>query len=156
MIKVSKERKMNAQTILQETSGITMQKLILCTIILLLGFTQAQAAEEEPAPTTSAYVSLGDPMVLNLSGTKRLTFLQISADVLVIDADAEETIKLHVPAIRHSLIMLLSEQKASDIKSPAKREEIRQQATAQVQSLMVALSGSTDVGDILFSSILVQ
>jgi flagellar FliL protein len=156
MIKVSKERKMNAQTILQETSGITMQKLILCTTILLLGFTQAQAAEEEPAPTTSAYVSLGDPMVLNLSGTKRLTFLQISADVLVIDADAEETIKLHVPAIRHSLIMLLSEQKASDIKSPAKREEIRQQATAQVQSLMVALSGSTDVGDILFSSILVQ
>lgn len=133
-----------------------MQKLILCTIILLLVFNQVRAAEDEPAPTASAYVSLGDPMVLNLSGTKRLTFLQISADVLVSDADAEETIKLHVPAIRHSLIMLLSEQKASDIKSPAKREEIRQQATAQVRSLMVALSGSTDVSDILFSSILVQ
>ena len=150
---------MNAQTILQEMSGITMQKLILCTIILLLGFTQARAAEDEPAPTSSAssaYVSLGKPMVLNLSGTKRLTFLQISADVLVSDANAEETIKVHVPAIRHSLIMLLSEQKASDIKSPDKREEIRQQATAQVQSLMVALSGSTEVSDILFSSILVQ
>ena len=147
---------MNAQTILQETSGITMQKLILCTIILLLGFTEARAAEDEPAPTSSAYISLGKPMVLNLSGTKRLTFLQISADVLVSDANAEETIKVHVPAIRHSLIMLLSEQKASDIKSPDKREEIRQQATAQVQSLMVALSGSTEVSDILFSSILVQ
>jgi flagellar FliL protein len=122
----------------------------------MLGFTQARAAEDESAPTTSAYVSLGDPMVLNLSGTKRLTFLQISADVLVSDADAEETIKIHVPAIRHSLIMLLSEQKASDIKTPAKREEIRQQATAQVQSMIVALSGSTDVSDILFSSILVQ
>ncbi len=133
-----------------------MQKLILYTIILMLGFTQARAAEDESAPTTSAYVSLGDPMVLNLSGTKRLTFLQISADVLVSDADAEETIKIHVPAIRHSLIMLLSEQKASDIKTPAKREEIRQQATAQVQSMIVALSGSTDVSDILFSSILVQ
>jgi flagellar FliL protein len=156
MIKVSKERKMNAQTILQETSGITMQKLIICTIILLLGFTQTQAAEDEAAAKTSAYVSLGDPMVLNLSGTRRLTFLQISADVLISDANAEETVKVHVPAIRHSLIMLLSEQKASDIKSPDKREQIRQQATAQVQSLMVALSGSTEVSDILFSSILVQ
>jgi flagellar FliL protein len=156
MIKVSKERKMNQQTILQETSGITMQKLILCAIVLLLGVTQARAAEDEPAPTSSAYVSLGDPMVLNLSGTSRLTFLQISADVLVSDSDAEETIKLHVPAIRHSLIMLLSEQKAGDIKSPDKREEIRRQATAQVQSLMVDLSGSNDVSDILFSSILVQ
>ena len=120
-------------------------------------FTQAKAAEDEAkASTTSAYVSLGDPMVLNLSGPKRLTFLQISADVLVSDSDAESTIKTHVPAIRHSLIMLLSEQKAGDIKSPARREEIRQQATSQVQALIADLSGSQDVSEILFSSILVQ
>lgn len=133
-----------------------MQKLILCATILLLGATQTRATTEESASTSSAYVSLGDPMVLNLSGTSRLTFLQISADVLISDSDAEETIKLHVPAIRHSLIMLLSEQKASDIKSPEKREEIRQQATAQVQSLIADLSGNNDISDILFSSILVQ
>ena len=134
-----------------------MQKLILCAMILLLGFAQAQAAdEEEVAPKSSAYVSLGEPMVLNLSGSKRLTFLQISADVLVSDADAESTIKTHVPAIRHSLIMLLSEQKAGDIKSPAKREEIRQQATARVKGLMVELADNQDVSEVLFSSILVQ
>lgn len=144
------------QTILQEAPGNTMQKLILCAFILLLSVTQAQAATEESVAATSAYISLGDPMVLNLSGTNRLTFLQISADVLVSDSDVEETVKLHVPAIRHSLIMLLSEQKASDIKSPNKREEIRQQATAQVQSLIADLSGNNDISDILFSSILVQ
>ncbi len=133
-----------------------MQKLLLCSMIMLLGFTQAKAADSEPAPLKSAYVSLGDPMVLNLSGPKRLTFLQISADVLVSDSDAAETIKTHVPAIRHSLIMLLSEQKAGDIKSPARREEIRQQATSQVQALIADLSGSKEVSEILFSSILVQ
>jgi flagellar FliL protein len=134
-----------------------MQKLILCSMILMLALGHARAAEEEaPAPTSSAYVSLGDPMVLNLSSTRRLTFLQLSADVLVSDSDAEETIKLHVPAIRHSLIILLSEQKAADIKSPTKREEIRLQATQQVQALVADLSGSKDVGEVLFSSILVQ
>ena len=134
-----------------------MQKLILCATILLLSLAQAQAAdEEEAAPKSSAYVSLGEPMVLNLSGPKRLTFLQISADVLVSDSDAESTIKTHVPAIRHSLIMLLSEQKAGDIKSPTKREEIRQQATARVKGLMAELADSQDVSDVLFSSILVQ
>ena len=134
-----------------------MQKLILCSVILILGFTNAYAADEEAAtPKSSAYVSLGDPMVLNLSGGKRLTFLQISADVLVNDADSEDTIKTHVPAIRHSLIMLLSEQKAKDIKSPGKREEIRQQATARVKGLIAELTGNQDVGDVLFSSILVQ
>ena len=134
-----------------------MKKLILFTLLMSFGLPQAQAADEEDvAPKSSAYVSLGDPMVLNLSGGKRLTFLQISADVLIGDADAESTIKMHVPAIRHSLIMLLSEQKASDIKSPKKREEIRQQATARVKGLIANLSGSEDVSDVLFSSILVQ
>jgi flagellar FliL protein len=61
-----------------------------------------------------------------------------------------------VPAIRHSLIMLLSEQNAKDIKSPVRREEIRQQATARVEGLIADLSGSQDVSDVLFSSILVQ
>jgi flagellar FliL protein len=127
-------------------------------MIFFLGIGQAYAADEaeEAAPKSSAYVSLGDPMVLNLSGGKRLTFLQISADVLVADSDAERTIKVHVPAIRHSLIMLLSEQNAKDIKSPARREEIRQQATARVKGLIADLSGSQDVSDVLFSSILVQ
>lgn len=135
-----------------------MQKLILCSMLFMLGFGPAHAADEaeEEVTKTSAYVSLGDPMVLNLSGGKRLTFLQISADVLVSDSDAESTIEVHVPAIRHSLIMLLSEQKAKDIKSPAKREEIRQQATARVKGLIAELSGSEDVDDVLFSSILVQ
>ena len=96
-------------------------------------------------------------MVLNLtSKTSRLTFLQISADVLVSDSDAEETIKTHVPAIRHKLIMLLSEQDAANIKSPAKREEIRQQATAEVIALIENLSGDRQETEVLFSSILVQ
>ncbi|MFZ9036857.1 MAG: flagellar basal body-associated FliL family protein [Gammaproteobacteria bacterium] len=134
-----------------------MQKLILCATILLLGLTQAQAANDnEVASKSSAYVSLSEPMVLNLSGGKRLTFLQISADVLVSDADAESKIKTHVPAIQHSLIMLLSEQKAGDIKSPTKREEIRQQASARVKGLMAELADSQDVSEALFSSILVQ
>ena len=129
----------------------------LTFLVMALGLTRVNAAsDEEAAQKSSAYVSLGDPMVLNLSGGKRLTFLQISADVLISDADAENTVKTHVPAIRHSLIMLLSEQKASDIKSPGKREEIRQQATARVRGLIAELSGSEDISDILFSSILVQ
>ena len=134
-----------------------MQKLVLINLILLLGLAPVYAAEEEaPAAGSTAYISLGKPLVLNLSSSKRLTFLQISADVLISDAGAEDTIKTHIPAMRHSLILLLSEQKASDIKSTSKREEIRKQLTAQVKQVIADLSGSKDVSDVLFSSILVQ
>ena len=144
--------------ILQKDPGNTMQNLVLCLLISMLSFGQLRAAETEVETSTSAfYVSLGDAMVLNLrSGSKRLTFLQLGADVLISDADSEELIKTHIPAIRHSLIVLLSEQKAGDIKSPGKREQIRKLATTQVQELIADLSGNEDVSEILFSSILVQ
>ena len=136
-----------------------MQKLISYLTLIMLSICPVYAAddEEEQAPTESSYVSLGEPMVLNLtSKTSRLTFLQISADVLVGNSDAEDTIKAHVPAIRHKLIMLLSEQDAANIKSPTKREEIRQQATAEVIALIENLSGNREDTEVLFSSILVQ
>jgi flagellar FliL protein len=138
-----------------------MSKLLLCSLILLLCVGPTRAAEEEEeeegAANSMAYVSLGDAMVLNLSSSSnRLTFLQFNADILINDENSEEIIKAHIPAIRHSLIVLLSEQKASDIKTPGKREEIRKQATSQIQALIADLSGNKDIEDVLFSSILVQ
>jgi len=135
-----------------------MQKILFIIVaMLLLGSTNAWSAEQEKKKTSSAYVSLGKPMVLNLSSkNNRLTFLQLQADALIKDENSEAVIKTHIPAIRHVLIVLLSEQNAIDMKSPAKREEIRSLATTQVKELMVELADNNDIADILFSSFLVQ
>lgn len=135
-----------------------MQKILFIIVaMLLLGSTNAWSAEKEKKNTSSAYVSLGKPMVLNLSSkNNRLTFLQLQADALIKDENSEAVIKTHIPAIRHILIVLLSEQNAIDMKSPAKREEIRNLATTQVKELMVELADNNDITDILFSSFLVQ
>lgn len=132
-------------------------------MLMLFGTNTGWAAEdsevegEEAPKLTSAYVSLGDAMVLNLSSNRnQTTFLQIKTDILLNSSDAVEIIETHIPAIRHSLIVLLSEQKDIDIKTPAKREEIRMQATTQVKELIAKLSGNEDIADVLFSSILVQ
>ena len=63
---------------------------------------------------------------------------------------------MHIPAMRHTLIVLLSEQSDVDMKSSMKREELRQQATAEVKALITELTGQDLVSDLLFSSILVQ
>ena len=140
-----------------------MQKVLLpLTLTILLCFNPAWSADEEEegeevTSKTSSYVSLGGPMVLNLSNdNKRLTFLQLKADILIVDSNSEALIKAHVPAIRHELIVLLSEQKVGDMKSSTKREEIRKIASTQVQALIADLTGSKDVSDVLFSSFLVQ
>ena len=148
---------MKRETIVQEAPGKSMLAMVFCLLTAMLFAVQAKAGENlAEVRKSSSYVSLGKPMVLNLSGGKRLTFLQISADVLLSDSSAQASVEAHVPAMRHSLIMLLSEQNAADIKSPEKREEIRQLATARVKGLVSDLSGSQDISEVLFSSILVQ
>jgi flagellar FliL protein len=117
----------------------------------------AADAEAENAEMKSAYVSLGKAMVLNLSNHQnKLTFLQVKADVLVNGEDAKEVVESHIPAIRHQLILLLSEQHEADMKSSAKREEIRQQATTEIRSMIEKMSNNKDVEEILFSQFLVQ
>jgi len=112
---------------------------------------------EAPAKKVPSYVSLGKSMVLNLATTgKRLTFLQLKVDVLVSDEGAKEAVEAHVPAIRHQIIVLLSEQKAIDMKTPSKRNDIRKLATEKVKELMSELDKNVEVEDVLFSSFLIQ
>ncbi len=138
-----------------------MQKLIFALLILLCSGLSMAADDEEGAEVVKErapeYVSLGAPMVLNLSTTgSRLTFLQVKADILVEDEDAKEIVELHVPAIRHKLIVILSEKDAKDMKSPAKREQVRQQATTEIKDMIAELAKTEGIQEVLFSNFLVQ
>ena len=137
----------------------TYLKYTLGSLLLIFIANPALAADEatEVVKNNPAYISLGDPMVLNLKTTNRkLTFLQLKADVLVKDESSKALIEAHIPAIRHQLIVLLSEQPAMDLKTPAKRELIRQQATQEVRQMLESMADNKDVEEILFSSFLVQ
>ena len=132
---------------------------VFLSIFLFCFNTAVFAADEEETPKEKpSYISLGSkPMILNLAtnGNRRV-FLQIKADVLVKNEDAKEAIEEHIPAIRHKLILLLSEQNAVDMKTTSKREEIRKLATAEIRDMMEQMAGNKDIEEILFSNFLVQ
>jgi flagellar FliL protein len=113
---------------------------------------------EAPPEKNPSYVSLGaKPMILNLfNDGGRLSFLQVKADVLVGDDDAKEAVEAHIPAIRHQLILSLSEQDAAAMKSPVQREEVRQKLTEEVRAVIKELADNNDVDEVLFSTFLVQ
>ena len=138
-----------------------MQKLLLNGILMSLILAGQMGGPAwsvtDKAKADSVYLSLGEPLVLNLSSQRsRNTYLQLTADVLIIDSDSEAIIKAHIPAMRHQLIVLLSEQPEKNMKSPGKREEIRKIATTEIKALIAKLSNNEDIGDVLFSSFLVQ
>ena len=131
--------------------------VLISSLLLMFVCTTSFAADDEDTPEKKpSYVSLGDAMVLNLSNSKKLSFLQLKADVLVSSDDAQEVVLANIPAIRHQLIVLLSEQSAIDMRTPVKREEVRQLATAQVRSLIEEMTANKDIEEVLFTVFLVQ
>ncbi len=134
-----------------------MKKVLVLIMLLLPQLAISAEDEEAGAKKVPSYVSLGDALVLNLATKKkRLTFLQLKVDVLVKDDDAKAIVEAHIPALRHQIIVLLSEQNALDMKTPAKRNDIRKLATERVKETLEELAGKSDVDDVLFSSFLIQ
>ena len=133
-------------------------KMLFISLMLLTFSSELLAAEDLAKPKLSTdYVSLGKPMVLNLSSKRnRLSFLQISADVQVKSDNAKEIAEKFVPVFRHILILKLSEQNAQEMKTVAKREELRTQASKQIREVINELSDASEIKDILFSKYLVQ
>lgn len=133
-----------------------MQKILLI-IVLLMFHLPLLAADEEMPEVTPGYVALGEAMVLNLATDgPRLAFVQLKADILVRDEINVEQVKLHIPALRHQMILMISEQNVANVKSALEREKLRKSITEKVSSVYKELTGSDDIEEVLFTNFLVQ
>jgi flagellar FliL protein len=131
-----------------------MQKIILGLLLICIQMPVFAAEEEEaPAEKSPGYISLGQPLVLNLAEDR---LLQVQADILVADEDTKPDVELHIPMIRHQLILMLSEQPPAAMKSPVKREEMRQKLSDRVRNAYRELTGEDPIREVLFPSFLVQ
>lgn len=127
---------------------------LMLLLILSLG---VQAQEEDGGSTRTSYVSIGDPLVLNLStGSRRLAFLQIKADIQVNSSAAESAVEDNLPAIRDRLIMILSQQPDSVMKSSSERETVRALATEEIRNMIRDMTNEGGVREVLFTHFLVQ
>jgi flagellar protein FliL len=134
-----------------------MQKIIISLLLLIFTLPLLAADEPETPELTPGYVSMGDAMVLNLAtDSTRLSFAQVKADVLVRDENNSDQVKLHIPALRHQVILMLSEQDAAKMKSPLEREKLRKQISDKVRRVYKELVGRDDIVEVLFSNFLVQ
>ncbi len=84
---------------------------------LAAGFASARqahaAGEAEDGKPTSIYVSMHPHFLTNLAGGRR--FVSIKAQALVNNEVTRDALTLHMPAIRHELLMMLAEKGAEDL-----------------------------------------
>lgn len=109
----------------------------------------------------ASYVLIGEagkPLLVNLADTSEADFLQVEVQIMTTNPALEAAAKAHMPALRHALLTLFSQQKSPELKTAQGREQLRQQALAEVRAVLEkqAKVDPEEVGDLLFTNFIMQ
>jgi len=106
------------------------------------------------------YVQLAPAFVVNFQDKKKHTkFLKAEISVVAKTAKVQEAITAHMPAVRNSLVMLLSRQVYEDLMSNDGKEKLRADALEEVKAIMQKTAGKKvgkGVEDLYFSTLVMQ
>lgn len=129
-----------------------MKRLYFSFALLL--FTTPLAASGGSSATP--YFDLSTPFVVNLAEKDSLHFLQVNAQLKVSREDVKAELNKHIPAIQHTVMMVLSEQTINDIKSVAGKQKLRETTLKEIQALLQAQIGDPAVDEIYFTGFIIQ
>ncbi|TAN49401.1 MAG: flagellar basal body-associated FliL family protein [Methylococcaceae bacterium] len=110
--------------------------------------------EGEPTGPVIEYLLIEPPLVVNLQGKRR--YVRADVQLLVEGQENLDRIKTHLPALRHTLIMLFGDHDPATLVNVEEREKLRKDAMTAIKGFLDQYSNSQGLKDVFFSSFLVQ
>ncbi|PKO46954.1 MAG: flagellar basal body-associated protein FliL [Betaproteobacteria bacterium HGW-Betaproteobacteria-22] len=144
--------------------------IIIIAAVLLLGgggggaawfFTQGKAdhkkEEAKHAEPAKAPVFLTlDTFTVNLQPDPDEKFLQVDISLQVASPEAAEAIKLHMPAVKNRLLLLLTSKTATEISTVEGKQELSNEIVEEIKRPFAADAKPQEVLDVFFTSFVVQ
>lgn len=123
--------------------------------------TDAMTEEEEPEVEVADlepanYLPLDPPLVVNFDDNGESRFLQVSVQVMSRDQKVYEEAKIHAPAIRNSLLLLLGTVNYEMVTTRSGKEELQTMALTTADDVMASLSGVRGLDGLYFTNFVVQ
>ena len=127
-------------------------------IVTLLAVPVSMANTEEGGliKAKPIYVSMLPHFLVNLADGKGEKFMQIKANTLVANSDTEKALKLHMPAVRHEILMTISHLTPDDVRTSDQKEELRENITEIIRVTLRELSDYDDVKGFYITSVVIQ
>jgi len=126
---------------------------------LMLAHNAPKKTAAAPAPPAGPplYVPLDPPFVANFEGDQQVRYLQITAQIMTHDPKTVEALKAADPIIRNDLLLLFSNQKATELATNEGKEKLRGAALAAVRKVLAANEGKPEKVDaVLFTTFVMQ
>ncbi|EJL6399867.1 flagellar basal body-associated protein FliL [Vibrio navarrensis] len=136
-----------------------MYKRYIVQIILALSVLVSlpTLAEEEKAGPKLAYFTLEPDLTTNFyTKGKKLGYVQVRIDVMVMSSEDLALVERHQPLIRDAVVEMLGQQTEETVKSLAGREDLRKNLVAHLNEILLPETGKTVIADLLFTKYLYQ
>ena len=128
-------------------------RIYFITILLCLPILPVLASE---GTSNSLYFAFDKPFVVNLSGSDSLTYLQVNVQFKVKKVELKAKLHRQLPAIEHTMVMLLSDQTVNSIKSVQGKQALRETALKSLQQVCQKLIGDPAIDDVYFTGFIIQ
>lgn len=117
------------------------------------------AGETTRKPSNAAdpiYQGLDPDFVVAFQNPKTVRFIKLSIEAMARDDDVIEAVKLHMPAIRDRVIILLSDKSEDSLLDTDGKEQLREELLAAVQDVLKENTGEPGVEAIYFTNFVMQ
>ena len=132
-------------------------KYVLAVVAGLCMALPVWAQDGETAVVERAiYIPIKPAFVVNYGGAGRLRYLKAELSVRVAGTNAANSIRHHMPYIRNNLILLFSRQMQENLDNQEGKELLRQEALQEINNILVAEEGVSDVMDLYFNQLVIQ
>lgn len=107
-------------------------------------------------PRPVKYIALTPPFLVNFAGNSDVRYLQVSIELSAYHKDVLDAVKQQMPAIRNSLLFLLSSQNPSSLTTRAGKEKLRSEVLATASRVLEQQAGITGLQGAYFTSFVMQ
>lgn len=117
---------------------------------------EAAHAPEPAVKAPAQYLPMTPSIVVNLDDEMAMRYLQVDIELMARDPVDLEAVKLHLPRIRNTLMMLFTQQKYQDIVHREGKQALQEKALHEVQAVMKEETGKPGVEALYFTNFVMQ
>ncbi|MDZ7751216.1 MAG: flagellar basal body-associated FliL family protein [Gammaproteobacteria bacterium] len=129
---------------------------VLPLVFALVPIAGVPAADGEAPGAAPKYLKLSPSFTVNLATTERQRYMRVEAQIMSRDQGQLDAAKDHMPALRHELILLFSDQTPKAVKSVTGKERLRDEALRSINAVLEQELGRTPVEAVYFTSLVIQ
>ena len=113
-------------------------------------------AEQEVDLGEPQYLKLEPPLTVNFERGQRISYLQAEVELMARADEVLEGVERHMPVVRNNLLMLFSDQSFDELNTRAGREQLRQEALAEINEVLDERGVDGEIEAVYFTSFVMQ